>query len=135
MNRVNLITIGKREIIWIAIAVVVVVVTILAIVFRDGQEVISNQSGVAPIGNKQEQSEESTIDDRESAARWYKQSCSLCHGDDKEGRLDYPSLIHVKEKYTVDEIYLIITEGTREMHGGFLQGKEAEAVARWLKAE
>ena len=66
------------------------------------------------------------------AKRWYKQSCSLCHGEALEGKMDNPALLDLGERYTSDEIYQIIVNGKQNMPGGFLQGTEAQAVAEWL---
>ncbi|MBO9129943.1 cytochrome c551 [Bacillus sp. 165] len=66
-----------------------------------------------------------------TAEKIFQQSCSSCHGSDLAGRVG-PSLQHVGQKYSQDEISGIISKGRGSMPGGLLQGEDAEKVASWL---
>lgn len=60
------------------------------------------------------------------------QSCISCHGENLEGRGQFPKLADVGSRLTEEEILEVITKGRGAMPAGIIQGAEAEAVAAWL---
>ncbi|HEX4851541.1 MAG TPA: c-type cytochrome, partial [Puia sp.] len=47
--------------------------------------------------------------------RLYKINCMACHGPDRTGSANIPSLVHIEKKYKVDSFYTLISSGRRMM--------------------
>ncbi|AYC28975.1 cytochrome c551 [Paenisporosarcina cavernae] len=60
------------------------------------------------------------------------QNCISCHGENLEGRGNFPKLADVGSRLSEEEILGVITNGRGGMPPGIIKGAEAEAVAAWL---
>ncbi len=72
----------------------------------------------------------------QAGQRLYLQNCMACHGADKKGSGNFPSLMGVAERYNQTELYDLINNG-RRMMPAFKQLAEAEkkAIAAYLGTE
>ncbi|UYQ94032.1 PQQ-binding-like beta-propeller repeat protein [Chitinophaga horti] len=65
--------------------------------------------------------------------RLYHQNCMTCHGPERQGGGNYPSLINIKDKYTVPQFVDLVNNGRRMMPGfKHLPAEEKEAIASYL---
>lgn len=63
----------------------------------------------------------------------YTQYCMGCHGPERLGAGDYPSLIGVEKKYTQEQVVQLVTTGRRMMPGfNNLSKEEKHAVASFI---
>lgn len=131
MSRLKTAVIGKKELRRIFLLVACFALLAIAIWNRGEQTATGEELGELPSTSDVE-ANNLLADSYADAERWYMQSCSLCHGESLEGRMQNPAIIDSRSKYTEDEIYLIIVDGKRDMPGGFLQGDEAKSVAEWI---
>ncbi|GAA0602276.1 cytochrome c-550 [Virgibacillus siamensis] len=122
------------------IAVVgIFLVIIISVVGIDQRQAIEDEHENG--GEKQEQSSgESQSGDSKGGettstdpAKIFESTCASCHGADLSGGVG-PNLQKVGSKYSKKEIRDIIKNGFPDagMPPGLLQGKEADAVAKWL---
>jgi quinoprotein glucose dehydrogenase len=69
----------------------------------------------------------------QAGARLYKQNCSTCHGTDRKGTGNNPSLINVREKYKHEEFIGLVSNGRRMMPAFKQLGEEErEAIASFI---
>jgi cytochrome c551 len=61
----------------------------------------------------------------------YGNKCSACHGGNLEGAVG-PPLLNMSSKYSEDELFKMITEGTNKMPGHLLTDDESRVVTKWL---
>lgn len=61
----------------------------------------------------------------------YGNKCSACHGENLKGAVG-PSVLNMSNKYSEDELFKIITEGTDKMPGHLLNDDESRVVTKWL---
>ncbi|PLS02700.1 c-type cytochrome [Neobacillus cucumis] len=61
----------------------------------------------------------------------YGNKCSACHGGNLKGAVG-PSVLNMISKYTEDELYKMITEGSDKMPGHLLNDEESRVVTKWL---
>lgn len=66
------------------------------------------------------------------AERIVNQRCISCHGENLEGRGNFPELNEVGSRLSEEEILAVILEGRGSMPPRIIEGEEAEAVAAWL---
>lgn len=126
-----MITITKKQLIWLALSIVILLLG--ALLSMCNSEPTGTPLKSNPMEDHQVLNETKDATERwKKAERWYSQSCSLCHGENREGRLRNPALSEVHKKYTTQTLYEIIINGKGDMAGGFLQGIEARIVAEWL---
>lgn len=59
-------------------------------------------------------------------------ACISCHGENLEGRGNFPPLDDVGARLSEEEILDIIINGQGAMPPRIIEGAEAEAVAEWL---
>ncbi|MBS4208356.1 cytochrome c [Bacillus sp. FJAT-50079] len=59
-------------------------------------------------------------------------SCISCHGENLEGRGNYPALNDVGSRLTEAEILDVIENGRPGMPKGIYKGEDAEKIAEWL---
>ena len=64
----------------------------------------------------------------QAGERLYKQSCLVCHGADRKGTGNNPTLINIKSKYKPEEFIGLVTNG-RRMMPAFKQLREEEVNA------
>lgn len=64
----------------------------------------------------------------EAGQRLYKINCMACHGPDRKGSGNFPSLIDIEKKYKEDSFYILISSG-RRMMPAFKQLSDAERQA------
>src|SRR5450432_3956701 len=65
--------------------------------------------------------------------RLFKQNCLSCHGADRKGTGNYPSILDVNKKMNKDEFITFITAGRRMMPAfSFLQEVDKEAIASYV---
>lgn len=67
-----------------------------------------------------------------AGARLYTQYCSSCHGADRKGTGNYPSLLGVDKKYKRNEIHDLIASGRRMMPALNLKTSEKEAISAFV---
>lgn len=130
MDRLKTAVIGRKELRRMFLLVACLALLVIAI-WNHGEQTATTEELDEPPGTTDQQPNGSAADVN-AAERWYQQSCSLCHGEALEGRMQNPAIIDSRSKYTEDEIYQIIINGKRDMPGGFLQGDEAKKVAEWI---
>lgn len=69
----------------------------------------------------------------EAGKRIYTTSCMACHGTEKQGSGNYPSLLHLQQKYTVNSFSELITTGRRMMPANQqLRESEKKALASYI---
>ena len=61
----------------------------------------------------------------------YENKCSACHGGNLKGAVG-PSLLNMGSKYSEDELFKMITEGSDKMPGHLLTDDESRVVTKWL---
>lgn len=67
-----------------------------------------------------------------AGARLYTQHCSVCHGADRKGTGNFPTLAGVEKKYNQSEIEQLITSGRRMMPAINIKANEKEAIAAFV---
>ncbi len=68
----------------------------------------------------------------EAGARLYVQHCSACHGADRKGTGNFPTLVGVEKKYKRDEIHDLIASGRRMMPALNIKAHEKEAISAFI---
>lgn len=69
----------------------------------------------------------------DAGKRLYTQNCLGCHGVDRQGAGNYPSLIQISKKYTDDDLLHLIHSGRRMMPSfGKLKDEEVKAIISYL---
>jgi quinoprotein glucose dehydrogenase len=69
----------------------------------------------------------------QAGKRLYKNNCMSCHGTERQGSGNFPSLIGVEKKYTNDAFYNLIQSGRRMMPAfKQLNENEQEAIASYI---
>lgn len=92
---------------------------------------------LAACGSDSDKGKDDTATNGETVAgagdeqKIYDQKCSMCHGDNLEGK-SAPALKTVGATYDKDGILEIINNGKGRMPKGTVKGEEAEKVAEWL---
>lgn len=61
--------------------------------------------------------------------------CISCHGNNLEGRGNFPALDDIGARMTQEEILDVIENGQGRMPGKIISGEDAQAVAEWLSAK
>lgn len=64
----------------------------------------------------------------QAGKRLYRNQCMSCHGPEREGGGNFPSLLHIQSKYTIAQFLELINTG-RRMMPGFSRLKEEEKTA------
>jgi quinoprotein glucose dehydrogenase len=64
--------------------------------------------------------------------RLYTQHCSACHGADRKGTGNFPTLVGVDKKYKQAEIHELISSGRRMMPALSLKDNEKEAISSFV---
>ncbi|HEY4154001.1 MAG TPA: c-type cytochrome, partial [Puia sp.] len=69
----------------------------------------------------------------EAGQRLFKQNCMSCHGPDRKGGGNYPSILDVNKKYDKNNFISFISAGRRMMPAfQFLKPEEKEAIASFI---
>ena len=69
----------------------------------------------------------------EAGQRLYTQNCMRCHGPDRKGTGNYPSLIDINKKYGLDSLLYLINNGRRMMPAlNHLDNAEKKAIASFI---
>lgn len=69
----------------------------------------------------------------QAGKRLYQTNCMGCHGPDRKGSGNFPSLIGVDKKYTSDAFYALVNSGRRMMPAfSQLNTNEKEAIASYV---
>ena len=69
----------------------------------------------------------------EAGVRLYSQYCMSCHGPERMGGGDYPSIVGVEKKYTSQQFTKLLTTGRRMMPGNNnLTKEEQNAIASYI---
>jgi quinoprotein glucose dehydrogenase len=69
----------------------------------------------------------------EAGQRLYKTNCMSCHGTDRKGTGNFPSLIDIQKKYKEDSFYFLISSGRRMMPAfKQLSNDEKTAIASFV---
>ncbi|WP_160725499.1 c-type cytochrome [Bacillus sp. USDA818B3_A] len=79
----------------------------------------------------------SSGDDKQEAMNGetlYGNKCLACHGENLKGAVG-PSVLNMSSKYSEDELFKMITEGTDKMPGHLLTDEESRIVTKWLLAK
>ena len=83
------------------------------------------------VENKTERKKSTT--NLEAGARLYTQHCMSCHGPERLGGGDYPSIVGMEKKYTAQQFTQLITTGRRMMPGNnSLTKEEKNALAAFI---
>lgn len=61
----------------------------------------------------------------------YGNKCSACHGGNLKGAVG-PPILNMSSKYSEDELFKMITEGSDKMPGNLLTDEESRVVTKWL---
>ncbi|MCM3727311.1 cytochrome c [Neobacillus cucumis] len=61
----------------------------------------------------------------------YGNKCSACHGGNLKGAVG-PSVLNMSSKYSEDELFKMVTEGSDKMPGHLLTDNESRVVTKWL---
>ncbi len=67
-----------------------------------------------------------------AGARLYSQHCAACHGTDRKGTGNYPTLIDIHKKYGQPEVMALISSGRRMMPALNIQDNEKEAISAYV---
>ncbi|PWT72558.1 MAG: pyrrolo-quinoline quinone [Bacteroidetes bacterium] len=68
--------------------------------------------------------------------RLYKINCMACHGPDRKGSANIPSLINIEKKYKADSFYTLISSGRRMMPAfKQLSEQEKQAIASFVLSD
>jgi quinoprotein glucose dehydrogenase len=69
----------------------------------------------------------------EAGVRLYRQHCMACHGEDRKGTGNFPSVVNMKSRYNRDQLLELINSGRRMMPGfKQLTEDEKEAISSFL---
>ncbi|MBX5439673.1 MAG: PQQ-binding-like beta-propeller repeat protein, partial [Thermoflavifilum sp.] len=69
----------------------------------------------------------------EAGKQLYQQYCMSCHGADRKGGQNYPSLLHVNRKYDTTQFYALLNSGRRMMPSfSRLTAAEKRAIASFI---
>ena len=81
--------------------------------------------------NKKETQKEE--DYYEAGLRLYQRHCASCHGNDKKGSGNFPSIEHINEKYNSDQLKDFLSTGRRMMPSfNFITTEEKEAIIHYV---
>jgi quinoprotein glucose dehydrogenase len=70
---------------------------------------------------------------QQAGTRLYVQNCSVCHGPDRKGGGNYPSLLGVEKRYTKDQFMDLVASGRRMMPAFRQLGDdEKNAIASYI---
>ncbi|MFB4166497.1 cytochrome c550 [Virgibacillus sp. JSM 102003] len=110
----------------------ILLVVVISFVGLDQRQTIEEKEKNGGESTEQSQEGETTSD----PSKIFENTCASCHGADLSGGAG-PALNKVGSKYSQKEIREIIKTGFPEsgMPGGLLQGKKADAVAKWLSEQ
>lgn len=64
--------------------------------------------------------------------RLYSQHCVACHGADRKGTGNFPTLIDIHKKYSQDEVIALIGSGRRMMPALNIEANEKEAISAFV---
>jgi quinoprotein glucose dehydrogenase len=67
-----------------------------------------------------------------AGARLYSQHCAACHGPDRKGTGNFPSLIDIHKKYLQGDVIALIGSGRRMMPALNMQDVEKEAITAYV---
>lgn len=67
-----------------------------------------------------------------AGSRLYSQNCAACHGVDRKGTGNFPSLIGIDKKYDQKEVIELITTGRRMMPAVNIPDNEKEAISAFV---
>lgn len=67
-----------------------------------------------------------------AGARLYSQHCAACHGPDREGTGNFPSLIDIHKKYLQGDVIALIGSGRRMMPAISIGDPEKEAISSYV---
>jgi quinoprotein glucose dehydrogenase len=69
----------------------------------------------------------------EAGSRLFMKNCMICHGENRKGSGDYPSLINIEKKYNKEQILTLLETG-RRMMPSFKQvpAQEKEAIVSFI---
>ncbi|MFE6168490.1 cytochrome c551 [Viridibacillus arvi] len=81
--------------------------------------------------NEKTGSETTAVD----AQQIIQQKCITCHGENLEGRGNFPNISKIGATRSKKEILDIINNGKNGMPAGLISGDDAEAVAKWLSEQ
>ena len=73
--------------------------------------------------------EESILD---AGQRLYSQHCAACHGPDRKGTGNFPTLIDVHKKYSQPDVVALIGSGRRMMPALNIESNEKEAITHFI---
>ena len=69
----------------------------------------------------------------QAGKRLYKRNCAACHGPDRKGGGNFPSVLDAEKKYNVDQFSELVTGGRRMMPGfKHLGDEEKKAIAAFI---
>ena len=69
----------------------------------------------------------------EAGERLYQQTCMTCHGPDRKGGGNYPSIVDIKNKYSPDSLIDFINTGRRMMPAfKYLSTEDKNAIAAYV---
>lgn len=68
----------------------------------------------------------------EAGTRLYSQYCAACHGPDRKGTGNFPTLIDIHKKYGQSEVVALITSGRRMMPALNIPDNEKEAISHYV---
>lgn len=67
-----------------------------------------------------------------AGARLYNQHCAVCHGPDRKGTGNFPTLIDVHKKYAQAEVIALISSGRRMMPAINIDDSEKDAISSFI---
>jgi quinoprotein glucose dehydrogenase len=67
-----------------------------------------------------------------AGARLYSQHCAVCHGTDRMGTGNFPSLIEIHKKYAQAEVIALISSGRRMMPAINIEDSEKDAISSFI---
>jgi quinoprotein glucose dehydrogenase len=69
----------------------------------------------------------------DAGKRLYQNNCMACHGTERQGGGNYPSLLHVDKKYNEQQFYQLVSSGRRMMPAfKQLSEEEKQAIASFI---
>lgn len=67
-----------------------------------------------------------------AGARLYSQHCAACHGPDRKGTGNFPTLIDIHKKYAQAEVMALISSGRRMMPAINIDDNEKDAISSFI---